>query len=178
MQIKVLYPLFILIFISSCNLQKSDLVFRDNILESQGSLLIRGQVPLSFKSLQRYILKPKCMSCHSTKAGKVEPKLDPIDFDSYESMMVERFIPLLIVGKPLKSRLFQSVESGEMPERGRLHDKEIAFIAEWIKVCAPNEETGQIPEKCKDAGNDDDFGDDDDFDDDFDDEDDFDNDGF
>lgn len=117
------------------------------------------------------------MACHSTKAGKVEPKLDPIDFDTYESTMKDRFIPVLIKGHPERSRLFEEVESGSMPIRGKLHKKEIEFIANWIKACAPKKPVNQIPEKCED--DDDDDGDDDFGDDDFDeDEDDFDNDEF
>lgn len=173
--------ILVMILLNSCQAQKGELRFRDNTLPFKGSLLIQGKAPLSFKSLQKYVLKPKCMACHSTKAGKVEPELDPIDFDTYESTMVKRFIPLLKKGKPEISRLYETVESGEMPELGKLHDKEIEFIAKWIKACAPKEEVTTIPEECPtDDDDDDDFGDDDDFEDedDFNNEDEFDNDEF
>ncbi|MBK24561.1 MAG: hypothetical protein CME70_11255 [Halobacteriovorax sp.] len=178
MLLRVIKILILISALSSCVREKGELKFKDNTLPFKGSLLVQGKAPLSFNSLQKYILKPKCMSCHSTKAGRIEPENDPIDFDSYETTMIDRFIPLLKKGLPEKSRLYETVESGEMPIRGRLHDKEIKFIANWIKACAPKEEVTTIPENCEEDGDDDD----DDFDnDDFDEdneEDDFDNDEF
>lgn len=150
----------------SCRPEKGALKLIDNSDPFKGNEVIQGNPALGFKNLQKFILKPKCMSCHSTKAGRVEPELDPIDFDSYESTMVSRFIPLLIKGEPQKSRLYAEVYKGTMPIRGRLHDKEIEYISNWIKACAPKEATTTIPEKCEDdaGGDDDDFGDEDDFD--------------
>ncbi len=139
---------------------KSNNLFREN-------LMTRGEAPLNYASLKKYVLKPKCMSCHSGADAK--PSKDPIDFSSYEKAMVDRFIPLLIKGKPEKSRLFKSVHSGEMPEEGTLHPKEIEFIKQWIKACAPKNTPILIPAKCQS---------DDDDDDDWDNEDDFESDEF
>ncbi|MCO4795570.1 MAG: hypothetical protein KC493_17765, partial [Bacteriovoracaceae bacterium] len=99
-----------LIFLTACQAEKGPLKFRDNSLPFEANALIRGEAPLGFKSLQKYILEPKCMACHSTKVGRVEPEFDPIDFDTYESTMEEKFIPLLIKGHPEKSRLWEEVE--------------------------------------------------------------------
>jgi len=88
-------------------------------------------------------------------------------------MMKDRFVPLLLLGKPEKSRFYQSVESGEMPISEKLHHKEIEFIRDWIKACAPNDPVETIPDNCDTGG-----GGDCDFNDDFCDENDFDNDEF
>lgn len=120
----------------------------------QASPIIRGEAPLNFSSLQDYILRPKCMSCHSGENSK--PENDPINFDSYETTMIRRFVPLLIKGKPEVSRLFISVETGEMPEQGKLHEKEIEFISNWIEACAPEETPEVILRDCPSDDDDDD----------------------
>jgi len=147
---------------SELEFSKVDNAFRE-------SQLVQGNAPLNYASLKKYILKPKCMSCHSGPDAK--PYNDPIDFSTYETAMVDRFVPLLLKGEPEKSRLFKSVDSGEMPEEGTLHPVEIEFIKQWIKACAPKETLTTIPDEC--SSDDDD--DDDDWDDD---DDDFGSDGF
>ena len=158
--------LFIGLSLLSCKAEKGALRLIDRTNPFQANAVISGNPALGFENLQKFILKPKCMNCHSTKAGRVEPDLDPIDFDTYESTMSPKFIPLLKKGHPDKSRLYDEVFTGNMPIKERLHDKEIAYIANWIKACAPKEETTTIPETCEDdsGGDDDDFGDEDDFD--------------
>tara|TARA_R110002049_G_scaffold178078_4_gene345278 strand:- start:5419 stop:5928 length:510 start_codon:yes stop_codon:yes gene_type:complete len=154
--------LLVLIFISILSLSgclersatelkfsKPDNTFREN-------QMIRGEAPLNYASLKKYVLKPKCMSCHSGTDAK--PKNDPIDFSSYETAMVDRFVPLLLKGKPEKSRLFKSVDSGEMPEEGTLHPAEIEFIKQWIKACAPKETPDTMPDECENDDDDDDWG--------------------
>ena len=152
---------FILVFMISCKRRPSDLTFKSRDELVRGNQLMTGKAPLNFKSLQKYILKPKCMSCHSGPDAK--PINDPIDFSTYELTMVDRFIPLLVKGKPEKSRLFLSVEDGEMPVEGVLSNIEIEFIKKWIEACAPKETSTSIPDDCRDGGDDDDGpGDDDD----------------
>ncbi len=150
-----------IVILSSCYGKRSPLKYVDKTLVDQEALIALSEAPISFKTLQTRILKPKCMKCHSSSAGRVEPDLDPIDFDSYDSMMVDRFIPLLKKGFPEKSRLYDVVETGEMPIRERLNDDEIEFIAKWIRACAPNEAVTAIPDSCRSDSNPDD---DDDFD--------------
>lgn len=161
MLMKVILITFILIFSVSCKRSPSDLTFKSRDELVRGNQLMTGKAPLNFKSLQKYILKPKCMSCHSGPDAK--PKNDPIDFSTYELTMVDRFIPLLVKGKPEKSRLFLSVEDGEMPVEGMLSNIEIEFIKKWIEACAPEDTPTSIPDDCSDGGDDDDGpGDDDD----------------
>lgn len=113
------------------------------------------------------------MGCHSGPDAK--PENDPIDFSTYDSTTIDRFVPVFLKGDPERSRFYQSVFNGEMPTSQKLHDKEIQFIKDWILACAPNSPVDTIPDNCDD-GDDDDDGDCD-FDDDCDD-DDFDNDDF
>lgn len=163
---KILLILALLPFVS-CGFKPSALKFNDKTFPTLGIALMQGQAPLNFETLQNHILKPKCMSCHSGEDAA--PKLDPINFDTYETTMVSRFIPLLIKGKSEKSRLYQSVESGEMPIKGHLHHLEIKFIKDWIDTCAPKVLAEEDFSSCDTGGGDDDDGD-------FDDDDDFNND--
>ena len=94
------------------------------------------------------------MSCHSGPDAK--PMNDPIDFTTYDTTMVDRFIPLLVKGKPQKSRLFLSVEEGEMPVDGTLSNIEIEFVKKWIDACAPKETPTSIPDNCNGNGDNDD----------------------
>ncbi len=89
------------------------------------------------------------MSCHSGPNAK--PKNDPIDFTTYETTMIDRFIPLLVKGRPDKSRLYLSVENGEMPIEGVLSNIEIEFIKKWIEACAPKNTTAIFAEDCDDS---------------------------
>ncbi len=161
LMIKVLLVIFILVISASCKRSPSDLSFKSKDDLVRRNQLATGEAPLNFNSLQKYILKPKCMSCHSGPDAK--PNNDPIDFTTYDSTMVDRFIPLLVKGKPQKSRLFLSVEDGEMPVDGTLSNVEIEFIKKWIEACAPKETPNSIPDDCEDGDDDDDGpGDDDD----------------
>ena len=160
--------LFTLLLTVSCTRSASDLVFKTKSQLQRGSKMQRGQAPLTYESLYKYILKPKCLSCHGAKDAK--PVKDPIDFSTYETMMIDRFVPLLIKGKAFKSRLFESVDSGEMPEEGMLSAAEIDFIRKWINACAPKTEADIRTDGCKtptdpgdgEPGEDDDEPDDDD----------------
>jgi hypothetical protein len=151
---KALLAIFILVISASCKRSPSDLSFKSKDDLVRRNQLATGEAPLNFNSLQKYILKPKCMSCHSGPDAK--PNNDPIDFTTYDSTMVDRFIPLLVKGKPQKSRLFLSVEDGEMPVEGTLSNVEIEFIKKWIEACAPKETPTSIPDNCDGSGDNDD----------------------
>jgi len=100
------------------------------------------------------------MSCHSGADAK--PSNDQINFDTYETALVKRFVPLLIKGRPETSRLYIVVDNSEMPIDGSLSQKEIDFIGQWIEICAPKYEPEQLPDECQaDDNPDDDWGDDD-----------------
>ena len=154
MIMKSLLITFILVITASCKRSPSDLSFKSRDELVRGNQLITGEAPLNFYSLQKYILKPKCMSCHSGPDAK--PMNDPIDFTTYDTTMVDRFIPLLVKGKPQKSRLFLSVEEGEMPVDGTLSNIEIEFVKKWIDACAPKETPTSIPDNCNGNGDNDD----------------------
>ncbi|MBD66218.1 MAG: hypothetical protein CME62_13490 [Halobacteriovoraceae bacterium] len=125
--------LFFFFVLTSCGDNRGELYFEErNVFEQS---LLEEDVELNFKTLQREILAPNCMECHSGVNAK--PSNDPINFDSYEKMMKDRFIPLLVKGNPQKSRLYESVESGAMPINGRLKQYEIDYIKDWISACAP-----------------------------------------
>jgi len=182
---------FLIPLLTSClgGRDKTELKFDDI---SRGNLLMRGEASLGFDSLKKYILRPKCMSCHA--GPDAEPSIDRIDFSSYDVMMKKRFARLVKKGNPEGSRLYKSFFKDDpeerMPPEGSptLNPTEIQFIYDWIKACAPEKAVDIIPEKCPPTGGGDDDGDDDDFGDDldnggddFDDEDDgddFDNDEF
>jgi hypothetical protein len=168
MAIKKIYFLFIIFILASGCLKRdpSEVQFSKTSDVIRSNEMLRGEAPLSYASLKKYVLKPKCMSCHSGPDAK--PTNDPIDFSTYETAMVKRFVPLLIKGKPDTSRLFLTVESGEMPVEGVLHEKEVEFVKRWIEACAPKNEPEEIPSDCP-SDDDDDDDDDDDWDDDDDD---------
>ena len=151
--------LLILVLVNGCLNKKSGLVFKNKNINVQDSrILISPNEKLSFSTLYKYILEPKCLSCHSGENAK--PENDPIDFSSYKLMMIDRFVPLLKKGDALKSRLFESVDSGMMPIGEKLHPVEIEYIRNWIDACAPDLEISEIPEKClieEDDNNDDDW---------------------
>ena len=144
----------ILLVLTSCGRNPSQLTFQEREHIPGGGFLIPGDAPVSFESVQDYILKPKCMSCHSGPDAK--PSNDPIDFTTYESTMEDRFIPLLIKGDPENSRLYEAVETGDMPVEGTLSNKEIEFIRDWIVACAPKKAQNSIPTNCSDDGDGDD----------------------
>lgn len=139
--------------------RKSDVFFVDKrTFSERRTTMIRPDTPISFEVLKREIIDTKCLKCH---VG-VDAALD-IDLSSYETTMQDRFVPLLIKGKPEKSRFYKSVLSGEMPPKGpKLEPIEIEYISKWIKECAPEFE-GDSPSCDDDPDDDDDFGDDDDF---------------
>lgn len=151
------YLLFILFVASSCYRAKSKLIYEEINRTIGSGTLISVTTPLGFKSVHEYIFVPKCLRCHS--GPNAEPPEDPIDLSSYESTMTDRFIPLIVKGNPYKGRLYGSLESGEMPPKIRLHDKEIEFIKKWIEACAPKEDISEIPSECPDddTGGDDDW---------------------
>ncbi len=116
--------------------------------------LLRGEAPLNFASLQKYILKTKCMSCHSGASAK--PKNDPIDFSSYEKMMKKREISLFSFTRQdsKRSRFYKSLVHTDIKKRmpleaRELSEKELNFIQDWIADCAQEMTVSQTPLSCK-----------------------------
>jgi len=112
-------------------------------LDCQGSQpvkvtpIINGEAEVNYQNLNEYIIKTKCIKCH--QGPQAEPENDPVDLSSYELIMEDRFIPVLIKGSPQRSRLFLTVESFEMPPKVPLEPEEIEFIRKWIENCAPKD---------------------------------------
>ena len=147
------------IFAGCMQRNASDVAYVESTRNSTVVDPISAELPLNYANLKKFILEPKCMSCHSGADAK--PKNDPIDFTSYETAMVKRFVPLIVGGKPEISRLFISVDSGEMPPKVRLPKGDVDYIRRWIEACAPKDTPSSIPEKCsvEEEDNDDDWDD-------------------
>ncbi len=87
----------------------------------------------NFSNLHKYILKPKCISCHSGDNPD-----DDIDLTTYEKILNNPFHYLVIPGLPEESSLLQSVLDGNMPtEASPLSAHEVRFIQKWIELSAP-----------------------------------------
>ncbi|MFT6631539.1 MAG: hypothetical protein ACJAS4_001488 [Bacteriovoracaceae bacterium] len=166
---KVIFTFISLILLNSCfDRNATDVKYSKNNFTSRETLLARGEAPLNFSSLKKYILKPKCISCHAGEDAK--PASDPIDFSTYETTMIDRFAPLFILGKGEKSRLVKSLTHTDLERRmpldaNQLSKLEIEFITNWINACAPKETLEEIPDECSTppGDDDDDWEDDDDW---------------
>ena len=97
--------------------------------------ILDGDAPINFKTLYNYILKPKCIGCHSSQLAY--PENDPVNLSKYFYLVESRFVPILVKGNAERSRLFLSVKHGEMPPKAPLDPKEIDYIKKWIDLCAP-----------------------------------------
>ena len=87
---------------------------------------------VNFKNVYRYILRPKCVSCHSG----TEPDGE-IDLSSYDAILNHPFYFVVVPGSPDESSLYQSILFDSMPTKGPfLSDKEKSFIENWIKAGA------------------------------------------
>jgi len=77
----------------------------------------------SFASVQKFILSPKCMSCHT---GPASPK--GVDLSTYAAVLRE-----VTPGNPEASPLYLSVTVGSMPKNGtRLSTPELDLLRQWI----------------------------------------------
>ena len=87
----------------------------------------------------RPLLARNCYQCHSARAATVFGELR---LDSAAALQQGgRSGPVLVPGDPEASRLIQAVryDSGpiSMPPAGKLRDREIANLAEWVRLGAP-----------------------------------------
>jgi hypothetical protein len=89
-----------------------------------------------FEKSVRPMLVEKCMSCHSKEKSKGGLRLD----SRAEMLKGGDSGPAAVPGKPKDSRLIEAVkQAGElkMPPSGKLTDREIATLEEWIARGAP-----------------------------------------
>lgn len=91
------------------------------------------QAEVNYKNLHEYILKPKCISCHSG----VEPDGD-VDLTSYDALLNHPYYFIVVAGSPDESSLYMSVLYDDMPPKSSpLSEKEKNFIKSWIEENAP-----------------------------------------
>jgi hypothetical protein len=87
----------------------------------------------NFSNLYQYILKPKCVSCHSGE----EPD-DDIDLTTYNNLLNHPYYYLVVPGAPDESSIYLSIIADDMPsDAPPLTTQEKNFIQEWIKRGAP-----------------------------------------
>jgi mono/diheme cytochrome c family protein len=86
--------------------------------------------PLTFEKDIRPILKAHCFDCHGegeTLKGGLDLRLRRLMLKGGDDG------PVIVPGKPEKSRLFKLVHSGEMPKREKkLTHEQIALVRKWI----------------------------------------------
>jgi mono/diheme cytochrome c family protein len=88
-----------------------------------------------FESKVRPVFAANCQKCHS--GGKQKGGLS---LDSIASILAGGDSgPAIVAGKPDESLIIEAVnyKGLEMPPTGKLPDKEIAAITEWVKMGAP-----------------------------------------
>ena len=93
-----------------------------------------------FEKKVRPVLAARCYSCHSGKAKKLQGGLK---VDSFKALLSGGDSGAAIVpGKPAESLLiaaiqFDSDADFQMPPKGKLPDREIAALTEWVLRGAP-----------------------------------------
>jgi hypothetical protein len=90
-----------------------------------------------FESDVRPLLAEHCYQCHSSKA---KPAFAKLHLDSSGGLARGgESGPVVVPGKPDESRLIQAVrgELPRMPPTGKLADRKIATLVEWVKMGAP-----------------------------------------
>src|SRR5262245_49612271 len=88
-----------------------------------------------FEEKVRPILAANCYKCHGTENQKGNLRLDLREM----ALAGGEDGPVIIPGKPEESLLVEAInwQSFEMPPTGKLGDREIATLTEWIKLGAP-----------------------------------------
>jgi mono/diheme cytochrome c family protein len=101
------------------------------------SLLIAGLVmpamgqraPL-FKSEIQPVLDKNCVGCH----GQLQQKMAGLDLSSFAGMMAGSSSgPVIAPGKPERSLLWKMIESGQMPQGGKLSEADKQLIHAYIE---------------------------------------------
>jgi mono/diheme cytochrome c family protein len=99
-----------------------------------------------FEQNIRPLLAAHCLQCHSRAAKKVRGGLA---LDTRAGWMKGGDSgPAIVPGDPAKSLLVQVVHyehEPKMPPKGKLPEKEIALLAEWVKMGAPDPRDGAAP---------------------------------
>lgn len=132
-QPKISFVLFVLL-LSACS-------FRYEKIDPESekkrlSKLVRAD----FRSLNQYVIKPKCVRCH-TEPTQNNHHIVLINYQTIINSTV--FPPLVVPGKPEQSSLYTAMASGRMPkDSGQMPEHVIKMVFEWIKAGAPEAGTG------------------------------------
>ena len=115
----VVYVTFL--FVAGCEIYREEKVLND--------ISALGKLQAEFPLINKYILEPKCVSCHS---GADVPH--GIYLNGYKAIMESNvFPPLIVPGKPEKSSLYTSILDRKMPKYAPgLADIEKKVIYDWI----------------------------------------------
>jgi hypothetical protein len=135
--IKLSLPLYLLIVstFASCMYgeHKSDATISKREITNPQIQILPSDAKHNFNNLYKYILEPKCISCHSGD----EPD-DDIDLTTYDNILNHPFYFLIVAGAPDESSLYLSVLNDDMPSEGDiLTPEEKEFIKKWIELNAP-----------------------------------------
>lgn len=96
-------------------------------------VLLPQNAEVNYENLHKYILKPKCISCHSGET----PDGD-VGLSSYDEILNHPFYYVVVPGYPEESSLYQSVKDDSMPPEGRLlSQEEKNFLKKWIELNGP-----------------------------------------
>ncbi len=99
-----------------------------------------------FESKVRPILAANCYKCHSAEQGKVRGGLT---LDTREGWWKGgKNGPAIVPGEPDQSLLIKAIRYADpdlqMPEAGKLPDKDIADLTTWVKMGAPDPRGGGV----------------------------------
>lgn len=123
MRVGILW-LLLVVSVGGCNYRKDKLEMPLN-------------APPTYRSVMRYVLEPKCLSCHT---GPSSPK--GVDLSTYEAL---KQLSLVVPKHPEASPLFDSILSGRMPKgQPRLSETQIQLVKSWI-VAGALEDGGVNP---------------------------------
>src|SRR5687768_9529754 len=118
-------------------------------VSAHGAELSRSQVEF-FENKVRPVLANHCYKCHSQSAEKVKGGLV---LDTREGVLAGGNTgPAIVPGSPEKSLLIQAVRYGnpdlQMPPKGeKLTDAQVADLAAWVKMGAPDPRTATVAQK-------------------------------
>lgn len=87
-----------------------------------GSRELKVAVPPTYSSIQKIVIGPKCLQCHTSLA-------------TYSGVM-----RIVDPGNPGSSPFYESIQSGEMPQRSpKLSSVELQAVRTWISNGAQND---------------------------------------
>jgi len=97
---------------------------------------------VNYLNLDKYILKDKCVSCHSGEGARAG-----VDLSNYDSLFYynEVFLKVTTEGDPEASLLYTEVLKGHMPPKNPLPASQVEYIRRWIEEGAIYEAPQVLP---------------------------------